>query len=237
MRSRASLPRNGLASRLVTCACRGAFGSYVGAENRAEEWLEVGGVRHAAVGRHCRRRPARLRAGVDDGEVERLRAVGVVEQVEEELVGLIHDLGDPGVGPVHLVHDQYDGEVGVEGLAEHEPGLRQRPLGCVDQEHDPVDHRQASLHLSAEVGVPGGVDDVDRHRVAVPDGGVLGEDGDPLLALELAGVHDPVLDVGVLAEGARLPEHRVDQRGLAVVDVGDDRDVPQVAALEPLRHG
>ena len=37
-------------------------------------------------------------------------------------------------------------------------------------------------------------------------------------------------NVLVGAEGARLPEHRVDQRGLAVVDVGDDGDVAQVLA-------
>ena len=35
----------------------------------------------------------------------------------------------------------------------------------------------------------------------------------------------------VRGEGAGLPEHRVDQRGLAVVDVRDDRDVAQVGAV------
>src|SRR3712207_8176728 len=43
----------------------------------------------------------------------------------------------------------------------------------------------------------GGVDDVDRHRVAAlvgqPDGGVLGEDGDAALTLEVHRVHDAVL--------------------------------------------
>ena len=33
----------------------------------------------------------------------------------------------------------------------------------------------------------------------------------------------------VLGEGAGLPEHGVDQRGLAVVDVRDDRDVAEIA--------
>ena len=37
-------------------------------------------------------------------------------------------------------------------------------------------------------------------------------------------------DLLVRGEGARLAQHRVDQGGLAVVDVGDDRYVP------PLRH-
>ena len=34
----------------------------------------------------------------------------------------------------------------------------------------------------------------------------------------------------VRAERAGLAEHRVDERGLAVVDVGDDRDVAHVVA-------
>ena len=37
-----------------------------------------------------------------------------------------------------------------------------------------------------------------------------------------------LVDVLVGAEGAGLPEHGVDERGLAVVDVGDDRDVAQL---------
>jgi hypothetical protein len=90
--------------------------------------------------------------------------------------------------------------------------------------------------LATEVGVARRVDDVDRHRLAVGGGtgvvdrGVLGEDRDPLLALQVAGVHRALLDVLVLAEGTALPEHLVDERGLAVVDVGDDRDVAQVGA-------
>ena len=42
-------------------------------------------------------------------------------------------------------------------------------------------------------------------------------------------------DVLAVAEGARLPQHRVDERGLAVVDVGHDRDVADV--LSAAEHG
>ena len=65
---------------------------------------------------------------------------------------------------------------------------------------------------------------------AVADGGVLGEDRDALLALEVHRVEDALGDVLVLAEGAGLPEHGVDERRLAVVDVGDDGDVADVCA-------
>src|SRR2546421_10610875 len=75
----------------------------------------------------------------------------------------------------------------------------------------------------------GRVDDVELD-VADPDGRVLGEDRDALLALEVHRVHDALVDVLVLAEGAGLPEERVDERRLAVIDMGDDRDVPEVVA-------
>ena len=214
-----------------------------GVEDGAEERLEVGGVGEAAVLGLLDRGASGLGRGVDDGEVEGVLAVVLVEQVQEELVGLVDDLGDAGVGAVDLVHDEDDGQVGVERLAEHEARLRQRALAGVDEQHDPVDHRQSALHLTAEVGVAGSVDDVDRHalrgaRTGVVDRGVLREDRDPLLALEVARVHDALGDTRLLlvrGEGAGLVEHRVDQRGLAVVDVRDDRDVPEVRTGG--RHG
>ena len=41
---------------------------------------------------------------------------------------------------------------------------------------------------------------------------------------------DAVVDVLVRAERAGLPQHGVDEGGLAVVDVGDDGDVAEVGA-------
>ena len=137
------------------------------------------------------------------------------------------DLGDPGVGPVHLVHHHHDRQTGLEGLAQHEARLRQRALGRVHQEEHPVDHRQGPLHLAPEVGVPGRVDDGDLHR-AVGNGDVLGENGDALLALEVAGVEHPVGQLLVGPERPGLAEHGVDQRRLAVVDVGHDGYISEV---------
>src|SRR5206468_2664688 len=48
-------------------------------------------------------------------------------------------------------------------------------------------------------------------------------------------VHDPLVDAALVSlvsrEGAGLPEHGVDEGRLAMVDVGDDRDVAEVIAL------
>ncbi len=173
------------------------------------------------------RGPAVLGVGVDDREVD---LVGVGVEVEEELVDLVDDLGDAGVGAVDLVDDEDHRQLRLQRLAQHEAGLRQRALGGVDQEQDAVDHGQGALDLAAEVGVAGGVDDVELD-VAAGHRRVLGEDRDPLLLLEVHRVHHPLGDVLALAEGAGLPEHGVDQRRLAVVDVGDDRDVPEVVCV------
>ena len=69
-----------------------------------------------------------------------------------------------------------------------------------------------------------------RGRTGVAHRGVLREDRDALLALKVTGVHGALVDVVVLAERPRLPEHFVDKGGLAVVDVGNDRDITDVAA-------
>ena len=140
-----------------------------------------------------------LRVAVDDRKLD-LALVGV--EVEEERVDLVDDVGDARVGAVDLVDDEDDGKSRLERLAEHEARLRQRALARVDEQQDAVDHRQPALDLTAEVGMARRVDDVDLHG-AVADGGVLGQDRDPLLAFELPGIEDPLGDVLVRAEGAR----------------------------------
>ena len=54
----------------------------------------------------------------------------------------------------------------LERLAQDEARLGQRALGGVDEQHHAVDHRQPALDLAAEVGVAGGVDEVDLDLLA-----------------------------------------------------------------------
>ena len=190
-------------------------------EQRLEERLEVG---RQLVGGE----PGLPGAGVrvHDRKLD-LALVGV--EVEEERVDLVHHLGDPRVRAIDLVHDEDHGEPRLERLAQDEARLRQRSLARVHEEQHAVHHREPALDLAAEVRVAGGVHDVDLHA-AVPNGRVLGQDRDALLALEVHRVHDAIGHVLVLPEGAGLPEHRVHERRLAVVDVGDDGDVADVLA-------
>jgi hypothetical protein len=79
-----------------------------------------------------------MRAGaprrVDDRHVEQRVDVEVGHVVDEvagetqqQVVGLLLDLGDARVGAVGLVDQQDDGQLRLERLAQHEAGLRQRP--------------------------------------------------------------------------------------------------------------
>ncbi len=66
-------------------------------------------------------------------------------------------------------------------------------------------------------------------RVAFPfDGCGFGKDRDAALAFQIVGIHRPFRDRLVFAESAGLLQKFVDQRGFAVVDVSDDRDIAQV---------
>ena len=226
MRSSASRPTYGLASRFVTSACSGWSGSYVGggivassvSNSGSRSARELVGVEAGVAG-------ARVR--VDDRELD-LRLVGV--EVEEELVDLVDDLLDPRVRPVDLVDDEHDRQLQLERLAQHEPRLRQRPLARVDEQQHAVDHRQPALDLAAEVGVARRVDDVDLRRRRSWIAVFLARIVIPFSRSRSVESMHALADVLVLAERARLPEHRVDERRLPVVDVGDDRDVAQIVA-------
>ena len=177
--------------------------------------------RHALIlrpvggGRH----PAFLGRAVEDGEIELfLAGIERGEQIED----LVHDHRRPRIRPIHLV-DHHDGlEADLERLGHDELGLRQRTLGGVHQDQRPVHHIEDALHLAAEIGVAGRVDDVDAGAVPV-DRGHLGENGDAAFALQVVGIHRALRHPLVLAEGAGLLQQPVDQSGLAMVDVGDDR--------------
>ena len=211
----------------------------IGLEQRAEQaetaFFDLG-LRHMLDHEIEQRRHAILRAGrlvghpallggaVDDREVELL--VGGVER-REKIEHLVHHLGDAGVRLVDLI-DADDGlEADLERLADHEFGLRHGALGGVDQHDGAVDHGQNALHLAAEIRVAGRVDDIDA-GVLPGDRGRLGHDRDATLFFKIVAVHDALGHALVLAERARLLEQTIDERGLAVIDVGDDGDVAQL---------
>ena len=71
------------------------------------------------------------------------------------------------------------------------------------------------------------VDDVDLH-VIVEDRCILGKNRNTALALQIPRIHDALCHLLIRAENMALPQHGVNQRRLSMVDVGDDRDIPQL---------
>src|SRR4030095_11061253 len=61
--------------------------------------------------------------------------------------------------------------------------------------------------------------------VVIVNGRVLRENGNAALTLKFVAVHRALGDAFVGAERSTLMKHRVHERGLAVVDVGDDGNV------------
>ncbi len=168
--------------------------------------------------------PALLGRAVKDREVELLLAgVERGEQVEH----LVDHLGRTCVRPVDLVDDDDRLQADLERLGDHEFGLRQRSLGGIDQHQRAVNHVEDALDLAAEIGMAGGVDDVDAGVLPLHRG-CLRQNGDTALALQIVGVHGALRHLLVFPEGAGLLQQPVDEGGLAMVDVGDDGDVTDV---------
>ena len=155
----------------------------------------------------------------------------------EHLAGVAAD--DPGefggvaVGlggrQVDLVQHRDDLEVGVERHVQVGQRLRLDALGRVDQQDRALAGGQAAGDLIAEVDVAGGVDqvqDVLFFVVALPrEPDRLALDRDAALALDVHPVQ--VLGPHLAAfHHARKLQHPVGKRRLAVVDVGDDAEVP-----------
>ena len=187
---------------------------------------EIEQRRHALVfgplgtGRH----PALLGRAVQDREIELL--LGRIQR-REQVENLVGDFGGAGVGAIDLVDDDDGFQPHLERLDDDEFGLRQRPFGGVDQDQRAVDHVEDALDLAAEIGVAGGVDDVDAGVLPDQRSG-LGQDGDAPFALQVVGIHRPLGHPLVLAERAGLLQQAVDQGGFAVVDVGDNGDIAQI---------
>ena len=105
--------------------------------------------------------------------------------------------------------------------------MRHGAVNRIYQQQYRVNHGEYALYLAAEVGVAGGVHNIDAVVVPV-DGGVLGENGDAALFLLVVGVHQALRSDILAVECARLAEKFINQGCFTVVNVGDNRNVTQV---------
>ena len=118
----------------------------------------------------------------------------------------------------------------LKSFLQHEFRLGHRAFKGVNQKDNAVDHLEHALHLAAEVGVAGGVDDIDLHAL-VGDGGIFRKDCDTALALDIVTVHHALLHDLAGAEHAALLQKLVHKGRLTVVDMRNDRYIPDVISF------
>ena len=202
--------------------------------NRFEQWCEVARA-HLRIAAGI----AVASRGKDHREIE-LLVIGL--QCDEQVEDFVEHFLGARIGAVDLVDDDNRAQAQSQSLAGNELCLRHRPFGGIDEQHDAIDHRQNAFDFAAEIGVSGSVDDVDVGGFVVGlvgpfDRRALGENGDAAFFFEIVRIHGAFGDALILAEGPRLPEQLVDKRGLAVVNVRDNRDIPQRHLISILWDG
>ncbi len=166
-------------------------------------------------------RNASARIGIDD---RKLQLILARIEVDKQIVEFVENFLNAGVGPVNLVDDGDNGQLGLQRLHQNVPRLRKRPLAGVHEEQHTVNDLHCAFYFAAKIAMAWSIDDVDFYA-AVADARVLGKDGDTALALELIGVHDPLGDVFIGTKDSALAQHRVHQRRLSVIHMRDDCDV------------
>ena len=167
---------------------------------------------------------ALLRRSVDERTVK-LFIRGV--QIHQQFQRLIHNLFRARAGTVDLIDADDEGKIQCQRFLRDKTSLRHRSFKCVYHQDDSVYHLQDTLHLSAEIGVAGRVDDVDLCPV-VGNSCVLGQDRNAALTLEVSRVHDTLGHLLIIAEHAALMEQAIHKRCLAVVNVCNDGNISDI---------
>ena len=130
--------------------------------------------------------PAHLGRSVNGREIELL--LGGVEGKHQVEDFFLCDFGR-AVFLVDFVHHHDGLESQFDGFAQDEACLRHGPFEGVHDEQNGVGHLQHALHFATEVGVTGGVEDVDFDTLPV-GAHVFGQDGDAAFALEVVVIED-----------------------------------------------
>ena len=196
------------------------------AQNRLEQRLQV--RTHL---RRVARAPGQTIA-VNNGKVRLLiRCTQFYKQVK----GLVQRTLGVGVLAIHFVNHNDCTVAHLKCLAQHKARLWHRTFRRIHQQHHTVNHVQHALHLAAKIRMARSVHDVDLHLHLI--GGIrhnhsriLGQNCDAALALQIIGVHHALDDLLILTKHARLPQQPVHQRGLAMVNVGNDRNIAKIHA-------
>ena len=158
-------------------------------------------------------------------------AYGIVGRNRQVILDLGLNLVGVCRGKVNLVDGGHDIQVGVHGERRVGDGLCLDTLRGVDDEHRALAGGQRTRDLIGKVHVARCIDQVELIRLAIV--GVIGNangiglDRDAALALDIHGVEQLRFHVA-LVDGMGELKDTVTDRGLAMVDVRNDREVADV---------
>ena len=152
--------------------------------------------------------------------------VGGIEA--DHLLDLLLDALRLGGGQVDLVEDRHDLVVVVDRLVDVGERLRLDALAGVDDEQRALAGGERARHLIGEVDVARRVHQIEDVGLAVLgrifEAHRLRLDGDAALALDVHRIEHLILHLAG-GEAAGALDEAIGQRRLAMVDVGDDREV------------
>ena len=199
----------------------------VGVEHRVEDQGPQRRVRVAGGRRHL----------VDHGLQQLLDALAGLRRDPQDVVGIaVEEVGELlralvglGGGQVDLVEGGHDHEPGVARQVEVRERLGLEALRGVDQQDRALAGLERPRDLVGEVDVAGRVDQVQLVAV-VREPDRLRLDRDPALPLQVHPVEVLRAHVAV-RDGVGELQQAVGQRGLAVVDVRHDAEVPDVGGV------
>ena len=165
-----------------------------------------------------------------------------MEGLDETLVGLFGVELELEDGTIDLVDEDDGADALGEGLTEDGFGLDADTFDAIDDDEGTVSDTEGGGDFGGEVDVSGGVDEVDQVVALVVleagdelfldvvvhgDGGGL--DGDTTGDFIGAGVEETGVTGGFLLDDTGGGDERVGEGGLAVIDVGNDGHVTDLA--------
>ena len=150
---------------------------------------------------------------------------GILSGDANDVLNFRFDLLRPGRRQVDLVDHRQHLQPRVNGKVGIGKGLGLHALRSVHHQHRALAGRERSGDLVVKVHMARGVDEVQAVDCPIVGGVVEGDggglDGNAPLLFQLHGVQH-LLGVDALVDGVALFQQPICQRGLAVVNVGDD---------------
>jgi hypothetical protein len=115
-------------------------------------------------------------------------------------------------------------------MAKHKLGLGHGPFYRINQQQAAVRHVDDTFYLPTEIGMPRSINEIDINA-PVHYGRILSHDGNPLFPLKGITVHYQLAYCLVISKDLALLEHGIYQGGLAMVNVGNNRDISDITAI------